>query len=115
MLMIKEIALMKAESELSNGTAALKIGNIGKARVCARRACFEIINFWLQNHKEYKFGNNAVSVLEGVMNEPSFPNHVKAAAQRLTTKVDQNFSTGFNENPIDDAKMIIQYFLSYYK
>lgn len=115
MLKIKEIAIMKAESELTNGTEALRIGNIGKARVCARRACFEIINFWLQDHKEFKWGNNAISVLERVKNESSFPNEIREAAKRLTTKVDKNFSTGFNEDPVDDAKTIIQYFLTYYK
>lgn len=115
MLRVKEIAIMKAESELDNGIKALNIGNIGKARVCARRACFEVINFWLQDHKEFKWGNNAISFLEAVRDENSFPIEIREAAKRLTVKVDQKFSTGFKENPVDDAKIIIQYFLTYYK
>lgn len=113
--MIKEIALMRAEVELRNGIESLNIGNFGKARVCARRACFAIIDFWLKDHKEFKWGNNAISIQESVKDETSFPNEIRDTAKRLTTKVDQNFSTGFNENPIDDAKTIVQYFLSFYK
>lgn len=113
--MIKEIALMQAESELNNGIKALDIGNIGKARVCARRACFAVIDFWLKDHKEFKWGNNAMRVLESLKNQTSFPSEVREAAKRLTAKVDQSFSTGFVEDPIDDAKIIIQYFSSHYK
>jgi hypothetical protein len=113
--MIKEIALMQAESELNNGIKALNIGNVGKARVCARRACFAIIDFWLKDHSEHNWGNNAMSVLESLKDQVSFPFEVREAAKRLTSKVDQSFSTRFAENPIDDAKIIIQYFSSHDK
>ncbi len=115
MLVIKEITVMQAESELDNGIKALNLGNVGKARVCARRACYVIIDFWLKDHKEFKWGNNAVRLLEGVRDENSFPDDIRNAAKRLITKVDQNFTTGFEENPIEDARLIITYFLSYYK
>ena len=103
---------MQSESELSNGEQALKIGNAGKARVCARRACLFVISYWLQNHTGYNWGKTAISLLEGVRDENSLPDDVKFAANRLTTKVDAQFDTGYKESPIDDARIIINYFLS---
>lgn len=110
--MIREIAVMQSESELSIGEQALRIGNAGKARVCARRACLFVISYWLQNHTGYNWGKTAMSLLEGVRDEHSLPDNVKFAANRLTTKVDTQFDTGYKENPIDDARIIINYFLS---
>ncbi len=110
--MIKNIAAMHAQSELEMGEQAMKVGNVGKARVCARRACSFILSYWNEKNKEYNWGNNAVRLLEGVRDELNFPEHIRNAAKRLTAKADINFSTGYDENPIEDAKMIIDYFLS---
>jgi hypothetical protein len=109
---IKEIAVMQAEAELSLGERALKIGNDGKARVCARRACSFVIFYWLQNHPDFDFGKTAISLLENIRDFNSFPEDVKLAAKRLTTKVNVQFDTGYKENPIDDARIIINYFLN---
>lgn len=110
--MVKEIALMHAQSELEIGKQALTIGNIGKARVCARRACSFILSYWNEINKDYKWDNNSIRLLETVRDELNFPEYVRNAAHRLTAKVDINFSTGYDENPIADAKMIIEYFLN---
>ena len=109
--MIKEIAIMNSEAELSLSEKALEIGNVGKARVCARRACSFVISFWLRKNSQNEFGNSALSMLNGVSLEKSFPEEIRNSAERLTKKVNENFDTGFKENPIDDAKMIINYFL----
>lgn len=109
--MIKEIAIMNSEAELSLGEKALEIGNVGKARVCARRACYFVISFWLRKNPQYNFGNNAMNMLNGVSFEKSFPEEIRNSAERLTKKVNENFDTGFKENPIDDARTIINYFL----
>lgn len=115
MLKIKELAIMQANNELDAGLKAIKLGNQGKARVCARRACAAIIDFWLKDHKEFKWGNHAIGFLEGIRDENSLPENIRRAAERLTAKVDKNFSTGYNENPLDDAKLIIEFFLNFYK
>lgn len=114
MLMIKEIAVMQAENELNIGEQAFKTGNIGKARVCARRACMFAVSFWLQNNSTFDWGRTAISYLEGVRDETSLPENVRLAAERLTTKVDKQFDTGHKENPIDDARLILNYFLPQY-
>ncbi len=111
--MIKEIALMHTRSELLMGEQALTVGNVGKARVCARRACSFILSYWNEINKDYKWGNNSIRLLEAVRDELTFPEDVKNAAHRLTVKVDSSFSTGYDENPIADAKMIIEYFLNH--
>lgn len=110
--MIKEIAIMHAQSELELAEQALRIGNIGKVRVCARRACSYILSYWCEINKEYQWGKNAVKLLEGVRDEIKIPEHIRNAAHRLTAKVNQNFNTGYDENPIEDAKTIIDYFLN---
>jgi len=104
-----------SEAELRPGEDALEIGNVGKARVCARRACMFVISAWSEDYEEFDWGNNAMSFLEGVRDESLMPDEIREAANRLTVKVNQNFSTGFEENPIEDARLIITYFLSYYK
>lgn len=111
--MIKEIALMHTQSELLMGEQALTVGNVGKARVCARRACSFILSYWNEINKDYKWGNNSIRLLEAVRDELTFPEDVRNAAHRLTVKVDSSFSTGYDENPIADAKMIIEYFLNH--
>lgn len=110
--MIKEVIVMQTHAELEMGEQALKIGNVGKSRVCARRACSFILSYWNEMNKEYNWGTNAIKLLEGVRDEIKFPEHIRNAAQRLTAKVDNSFSTGYDVNPIEDAKIIIDYFLS---
>lgn len=110
--MIKDVAVMHAQSELEMGEQALRIGNVGKARVCARRACSFILSYWNETNKGYDWGSTAIRLLEGVRDELKFPADVRDAANRLTTKVDTNFNTGFDKNPLEDARKIINYFLN---
>jgi hypothetical protein len=109
---IKEIAVMQSENELNIGEKALKSGNIGKARVCARRACMFAINYWLHKNQNYNWGKTAINFLENVRDENALPENVRFSAKRLTERVDKNFATSNSENPLEDAKIIINYFFS---
>jgi hypothetical protein len=110
---IRDLAYINAQAEIRTGQEAKKIGNTGKARVCARRGCGIAIEYWLQHHPEKKWGESAISMLTQLQKDQTIPSKICEAAERLTKKVDQNFETGVEEDPIKDGEMIIEYFLNY--
>ena len=109
---IKEIIVMQSENELSIGDNALKSGNVGKARVCARRACMFVINYWLYYNPNIDWGKTSINLLENLSKEISLPENVRLSAKRLTARVGADFTTSYIENPLEDAKIIIEYFLN---
>jgi hypothetical protein len=98
--------------ELKDAEHAMQIGNIGKVRVCVRRACGIAIANWLSFHTNKNWGESAINQLKELMDDKSFPVEIREATKRLTAKVNQHFNTGFEENPIEDGNMIVKYFLS---
>jgi hypothetical protein len=110
--MVKEITIMNIDAELSRAKKAVEEGNIGMARVCARRACENAISFWLQNNPRDSYGESAMNQLRSIQSEDTVPKEVKAAAKRLTTKVEKRATSPFSDDPITDAEIITGYFLS---
>jgi len=110
--MIKEITLININSELSRAKKALEEGNIGMVRVCARRACGNAISFWLQNNPRDSYGDSAMNQLRSIQSEDTVPKEVKDAAERLTTKVADLSTSSFSNEPITDAEIITEYFLT---
>jgi len=100
------------QSELEGAEQAMQIGNLGKARVCARRACGVAISHWLNFHSNKNWGESAINQLKELRDDESFPVEIREPAKRLTAKVNQHFNTGFEENPTEDGNMIVKYFLS---
>ncbi|MBS4027398.1 MAG: hypothetical protein KGZ58_02075 [Ignavibacteriales bacterium] len=96
------------EKEFTTAKHAVSIGNEGMVRVCARRACGIAITYLLEYFPEKKWGNDAMNQLKSLQTDVSFSEESRDAAMRLTTKVNQQFSVPFSENPIDDAKIIIE-------
>lgn len=107
----REIVYALAQKELSAGKEAKEIGNLGKARVCARRGCGLAIEYWLQFNPNKIWGSSAISMLSNLKDDLAMPEEIRDAAVRLTRKVDQNFETGVEEDPINDGEAIIKYFL----
>lgn len=108
---IRDLAYINAHAEIKAGIEAKKIGNIGKARVCARRGCGIAIEYWLQYHPEKDWGESAISILSQLQKNLTIPQNIRDAAERLTKKVDLNFETGVEEDPLKDGETIIEYFL----
>jgi hypothetical protein len=100
-----------AHSELKAGEEAKETGNIGQARVCARRGCGMAIDYWLTYHPNKNYGASAISMLTKLQEDHTIPKEIRNAAERLTKKVDLNFETGVEEDPLKDGKIIIEYFL----
>jgi hypothetical protein len=87
-------------------------GNIGMARVCARRACGNAISFWLQNNPRRSYGESAMNQLRSIQSDDSIPKEVKDAAERLTAKVANPSDSNFTNDPIADANIITNHFLN---
>jgi hypothetical protein len=100
-----------AYSELKTGEDSKETGNVGRARVCARRGCGIAIDYWLTFHPQKNWGASAISMLTSLQEDYTIPKEIRNAAERLTKKVDQNFDTGVVEDPLKDGEIIIEYFL----
>jgi hypothetical protein len=107
----RDIIYKIAYSELKAGEEAKETGNIGQARVCARRACGMAIEHWLENNPKKNWGASAMSILTKMQEDHTIPKDIRDAAERLTKRVDQNFETGIEEDPLKDGEIIIEYFL----
>jgi len=110
--MIKEIAIMNIDAELSRGKLAQEEGNTGMARVCARRACGISISFWLEDNPRQGYGESAINQLKSIQLDDTIPKEVKDAAERLTIKITDQSESKFTSNPLEDAGIITSYFLN---
>lgn len=112
LFMVKEIVLMNIDVELVRAKKALEEGNIGMARVCARRACGISISFWLEDNPRQGYGESAMIQLRSIQSDDTIPKEVKNAAERLTTHVTNQSNLTFTDEPIVDAKTITNCFLN---
>jgi len=110
--MVKEIVLMNIDVELNRAKKAVEEGNIGMARVCARRASGISISYWLQNNLRNGYGESAMNQLRSIQSDDTVPKKVKDAAERLTMHVTNQSELTFTDDPIADAKIITNYFLN---
>ncbi|MDY0083705.1 MAG: hypothetical protein RBR74_11040 [Ignavibacteriaceae bacterium] len=108
---LRDIAYTLSMSSIRAGVRAIEEGNIGQARVCARRGCRIAIDFWLQVNPDIDWGPSAITMLKNLQEDYNIPENVREAAYRLTNRVNQNFETGFEEDPLKDGETIIEYFL----
>ena len=97
------------EQELSAGQASLKIGNDGKARVCARRAVALAGEAWLRRHSAQAGRMDAMAHLHRIQADDSIPLSIRQAAERLITTVTRRDSAPFTSDPIGDARIIVEY------
>ena len=110
--MVKEIVLINIDAELNRAKKALEEGNIGMARVCARRACGNAISFWLEDNPRQGYGESAMNQLRSIQSDDTLPREIKDAAERLTTHVANQSDLKFTADPIADAKILTNYFLN---
>jgi len=108
---IRDEVYRTAQAEIQDGKEAKEIGNIGKARVCARRGCEIAVEHWLQYNPNKNWGASAISRLNQLQSDESIPENIREAAERLVKKVDQNFEIGIDIDPLRDGETIIEYFL----
>jgi hypothetical protein len=95
------------EKELATAREALRIGNDGMARVCARRAVGQAIFWYKTKYPRPTWGQMAMHQIRMVCDDPEFPDDIRAAALRLTTKINDRFTYPFSNDPLADAALII--------
>ncbi len=93
------------EKELAMAREAIKQGNEGKARVCARRAAGWAIAWYIAHRAHPDWPQDALGQLRRLKDETSFSEEARGAAARLSAKVaeDSHYST----DPLDDAAIIV--------
>ena len=94
------------QKELDRARAGQQNGNAGMARVCARRAAGIAIR------KSKGERGSAVAQLRALPREESAPESIRQAAARLGATVQEDHTLPFDENPIEDAELIVAHFLS---
>ena len=94
-------------AELAAGRQAQQAGNPGRARVCARRAAGLGIKAWYQRRGDAAWSGDAMRQLARLQADPLAPAEVRAAAARLTTKVDFDHQLPFDDDPLVDAERIL--------
>jgi len=100
---------MEIETELAQAQKAREAGNEGQARVCARRAAGIAIREWYKRRLGSGWHGDALKQLQRLQTDALAPENVRAAAQRLTTKVDFDHTLPFENDPIEDARRIIEF------
>jgi hypothetical protein len=103
---------VRIEAELAAGRAAQAAGNAGRARVCARRAAGLGIKAWYRRRAEARgqaagWDGDALAQLRRLQADEAAPAEVRAAAERLTTKVGHDHQLPFDDDPLADAQRII--------
>ena len=94
--------------ELEDADQARIEGNEGRARVCARRAAGWAVSFTRSLNEEREIEANAYEMLQWLAQQAETPDDVRAAAARLTTRVSLDHTLPFPEDPLDDARMIVE-------
>lgn len=101
------------QQELKLGHQAREQGNEGRARVCARRAAGWAVRFmYTPDSGESIPETNAYRYLLWFKQEERFPDNLREAAERLTARVNQDFSLPFDQDPLDDAVLIVDWILT---
>ncbi len=109
--MTREQAFSSIEREFSTAEQAMKSGNDGMVRVCARRSAGVAIAFWLQANPRSGWGIDAMSQLRSLAYDDAIVQDVRDAGKRLSVKITEKFTFPFLTNPIDDARIIINYLM----
>ncbi len=96
------------EGELIQARLARREGNEGMARVCARRAAGWAAGYFFESQLGDPPTPNAYLLLKKLKNHSDIPLQLREAASRLTTRITITHEIPFKEDPIEDARMIVQ-------
>ncbi len=92
--------------ELSTAREAMNTGNHGKARTCARRAVGVAATELQRLDPELRLGADFMTQVRSISQDDSFSEQVRRAAERLQSKISQDF-TSASTDPIGDAELVL--------
>jgi hypothetical protein len=85
-------------------------GNQGKVRTSARRAVGIAIVELEKQLPEKKYGRDFMTQLRSFALDPTIPEHIRNAADRLQARLSPEFDSP-SKHPIEDAGIIVQFIL----
>jgi hypothetical protein len=100
--------LEEVRLELQRAEAAKQSGNAGKARTSARRGVGIALTEFQRMHREKNYGKDFIGQLRGFSSDPSVPEEVRAAAERLGARLSPSFESP-SRDPVGDANVIIAF------
>ncbi len=101
---------IQIQNELDHARLALTDGNDGKARACSRRAVGIMLKQLEQKNKTGVRTLSAVDRLKEIASDETLPENIRKAAQRLVTNVNRRLTENFTLHPLNDVKILIDYF-----
>ena len=107
-----QAAVERIQREYSDALRSREEGNEGKARVCARRAAGWAIGLYAESQNIGERHENALEHLKWFSGYPAGHEALNSAAQRLTIKVNLEGDLPHREDPIEDARLIIESLLN---
>lgn len=97
----------KIEEELRQASHWRTEGNEGRARVCARRAAGWAVGNYRRRSSHTDVDDDAYKQLIWLRDQTDEDRELREAADRLCTKVREDFELPHNEDPLEDARLII--------
>ena len=97
----------KVEEELCQASHWRTEGNEGRARVCARRAAGWAVGNYRRRSSHVDVDDDAYKHLIWLKDQADKDQHLREAADRLCTKVREDFELPHDEDPLEDARVII--------
>ncbi|HET7012193.1 MAG TPA: hypothetical protein VFI11_15565 [Anaerolineales bacterium] len=98
----------KVMAELERAGRARRRGNEGQARVCARRAAGWSLQAYYRLRTGQPSPESALSLLRWYRSDPTAPEPLRRAAERLTARVTEAFRLPHAEDPLRDACHIVE-------
>lgn len=105
----KEYYLEKIEKELHTAEETRKQGIEGRARVCARRGAGFAVAWLLTSRGQQVRDTDSLNLLKSLQNDSTIPDEVRAASMRLTARITPHFTYAFSTDPLEDARIIVDY------
>lgn len=94
--------------ELEAARRAREDGNEGMARVCARRAAGWAIGIHFKKEVPAEQRVNAYGLLRWYSRQPSVPEDLRLAADRLTTRISEDHTLPHDQDPLVDARLLVE-------
>jgi len=99
--------LIQVEAELRAAESARTAGNEGRARVCARRAAGLAAGAYLTGRGQPARGASAYDRLRRLESAAGLAEDLRRAAARLTARVDAHHRLPHEQDPLEDARLLI--------
>lgn len=96
--------------ELKRAQDSERTGNEGRVRTCLRRAIGHAITEWQRRDPSIRWGLDFLRQLQGLATDAAVPAPVRAAAERLASRLGEDFRSR-STTPMEDARTVLAYLL----